>query len=105
MEHPAPAPIARPPYELPPALAWFQLQEGNRKGVFRALRELGGHALELHGYRCPPDAPRVEGENRIWAGCTLEISREPGERMTLRLFDSILERNGRFAFLSFANDF
>jgi len=26
---------ARPPYELPPALAWFQLQEGNRQGVLR----------------------------------------------------------------------
>jgi hypothetical protein len=97
------APIARPPYEVPPGLAWFRIQEGNRKGVFRALREFGGLRLELLGYRCDSD-PRVEGDNRIWVGCTLDLARE-GEKLSIRLFESILERDRRFAVLSFANDF
>jgi hypothetical protein len=95
--------MAKPPYELPPALAWFRLQEGNRKGVFRALRDLGGHDLGLAKYDCPA-APQVEGRNRIWAGCTLTIARGADAPVTLRLFESILERDGRFAFLSYAND-
>lgn len=96
--------IAKPPYELPPALAWFRLQEGNRKGVFRALRELGGHRLELKSYRCGEE-PAVEGTNRIWTGCALTLARDGAAPVSVRLFDSILERDGRFAILSYANDF
>jgi hypothetical protein len=98
------ASIARPPYELPPGLAWFRLQEGNRKGVFRALRELEGRPLALYGHRCEPE-PVVEGQNRIWVGCAVHLARASGQPVSLRLFESILERDGRFAVLSFANDF
>jgi hypothetical protein len=95
---------AKPPYELPPGLAWFQLQEANRKGVFRALRELGGHRLDLRGYRCDPK-PTVEGDNRLWTGCTVTLGRDGAAPVTMHLFGAILERDGRFAILSFANDF
>jgi hypothetical protein len=95
---------AKPPYELPPGLAWFQLQETNRKGVFRALRELGGHTLDYQGYRCDPN-PTVEGENRLWTGCVVTLGRDGAAPVTLRLFGAILERGGRFAILSYANDF
>jgi len=95
---------ARPPYEIPPALAWFQLQERNRKGALRALRELGGHSLDYRGYACDPE-PTLEGENRLWTGCTVTLSRDGAPPVTLRLFGSILERDGRFAVLSFTNDF
>jgi hypothetical protein len=98
------SPMAQPPYELPPALAWFRAQEGNRKGVFRALRELGGHALVLQGYVCNPK-PIVAGDNREWVGCTVTLSRDGGAPVTIALFGSILERDGRFAFLSYVNDF
>jgi hypothetical protein len=96
--------LSRPPYELPPGLAWFQLQETNRKGVLRALRELGGHRIDYRGYECDPE-PKVEGENRIWAGCRVTLSRDGGDPLTLRLFGAILERDGRFAVLSYDNDF
>ncbi len=96
--------VARPPYELPPALAWFQLQERSRRGVLRALRELGGHRLDFSGYACAPE-PNQEGENRLWTGCAVAIARDGGDPVTLRLFGAILERNGRFAVLSFTNDF
>lgn len=96
--------LARPPYELPPGLAWFQLQETNRQGVLRALRELGGHRLDYHGYRCNAE-PTVEEENRLWTGCTVTIGRDGTSPVPLRLFSAILERGGRFLMLSYANDF
>ncbi len=96
--------VARPPYELPPALAWFQLQERNRRGVLRALRELGGHEIDSRGYACDPE-PTEEGANLLWTGCTVTLSRDGGEPVTIRLFGAILERDGRFAVLSFTNDF
>jgi hypothetical protein len=98
------SPTSRPPYELPPALAWFRIQEGNRKGLLRALRDLGGAPLDLLEYECPTE-PRIEGANRIWVGCTVRLARAQGEPVSMRLFESILERDGRFAVLSFANDF
>lgn len=98
------SPVAHPPYELPPGLAWLQLQEGNRKGVLRALRELGGHDVDYKGYTCDPE-PKQEGDNTLWTGCRVTLSRDHGEVVTIGLFGAILERDGRFAVLSFANDF
>jgi hypothetical protein len=94
---------ALPPYELPPGLAWFQLQERNRRGVLRALRELGGHELDYRGYTCDPEP--VEGPNRLWSHCAVTLSRDGGDPVTLRIFGAILERDGRFAVLSYTNDF
>ena len=96
--------LARPPYELPPGLAWFQLQEENRKGVLRALRTFGGHQLDYQGYRCAT-APTVEGENRVWTGCSVALGVDGAAPADLRLFSAILEREGRFLVLSYANDF
>ena len=96
--------ISKPPYELPPALAWFQLREKNRKGAVRALRELGGHTVVLRHYRCDPNAT-VEGDNRIWTGCIVTIVRDAAASVSLRLFGAIIERGGRFEVLSYENDF
>jgi hypothetical protein len=95
---------AQPPYELPPGVAWFQMQEENRKGVFRALRELGGRRIEYVGHRCAQE-PAVEGDNRIWTQCRVTLRVDGGEPASVRLFSSILEREGRFVVLSYANDF
>lgn len=97
--------LSKPPYELPPALAWFQLQETNRKGVLRALRELGGHELDYRGYSCSPE-PTIEGDNRTWTGCVVTLRRDDDtDRVTMKLFGAIVERDGRFAVLSYDNDF
>lgn len=97
------APIAAPPYELPPALAWFQAEEANRKGVFRALREYGGKEWKLQSTHCPAPA-KPQGQNRIWEGCTVTMS-EPGKpAVSVKLFGSIIERDGHFKILSYAND-
>lgn len=98
------SPISRPPYELPPGVAWFQLQGNNRTGALRLLREFGGREPALHGYTCPAE-PVIEGLNRLWTRCLVEISRAGEAPAAVRLFSSILERDGRFLFLSLANDF
>jgi hypothetical protein len=96
------SPLARPPYELPPALAWFQLQQGNRTSVLRLLRELGGRPLGYAGLVC--DRPSLEqGENRIWSGCRVRIERGDSAQ-EMRLFGALIERDGGFKVLSFTND-
>jgi len=96
--------VAQPPYEVPPALAWFQVQEKNRRGALRALRELGGHRITFKSYHCDAE-PAVEGQNRIWSGCVATFSRDGAAMVDLKLFGAILERSGRFEVLSYQNDF
>lgn len=96
-------PQARPPYELPPGLMWFQMQERSRQGAFRLLREFGGEPLGYAGYRCDPQ-PQIQGPNRIWKGCVVRLARTAADTAEVRLFGAILEHGGRFAFLSYAND-
>src|SRR5690606_8930718 len=59
-------PLARPPYEMPPALMWFQLQQANRTGVFRLMREFAGREMGVVQAACDtPSEP--QGESRIHA--------------------------------------
>ncbi|HEX6631337.1 MAG TPA: hypothetical protein VF048_09610, partial [Gemmatimonadaceae bacterium] len=49
------SPIARPPYDLPPALMWMQLESNSGKGLRDVLRKRGGEPLALIRFQC--DAP------------------------------------------------
>lgn len=95
-------PYVRPPYETSPALLWFMSQERGQKGIVRALRRYGGRPLGYVGHRCDPE-PRREGENLLWGGCALRLAPAPGDTAELRLFGSIMERDGHFKFVSYAN--
>ncbi len=90
------------PYELPPETLWMLIDQNGLKGETRLLRRFGGASLEAGGYTCEPE-PRREGPNTYWEQCTLEIRTAEGQR-TMRLFGSIMERDGRFKFVSMAND-
>jgi len=92
----------RPPYELDPDVVWLLISENARKGMGRALREHGGRALGFTGYRCGSVPERI-GPNLLWNGCLLDVTID-GRVVTLRLFASIIERDGRFKFMSYAND-
>lgn len=107
---------SREPYRLDPALLWFLIGENGHKGHTRALRRYGGRSLGYAGHRCDPE-PKREGENLLWTGCVL-LSTQSGEhgrqnagaqpRVDLdepgtRLFGTIIERAGRFKFVSYAN--
>ena len=89
----------RPPYRQSPDIVWLLLQANSSKGITRALDRFGSKPLGFKGYQCKAD-PVIQEQNRLWTDCELvtETARD------LRLFGPILERNGRFKFLSYAND-
>jgi outer membrane receptor protein involved in Fe transport len=94
--------FTRRPYELSPALVWFQMENYGGKGLNRALSRYGGRPLGFTGHRCA-DEPELEEHNRIWSGCVLDRVDESGTRETLPLLGPILERDGHYKFVSFAN--
>jgi EAL domain-containing protein (putative c-di-GMP-specific phosphodiesterase class I) len=55
-------------------------------------------------HRCDPITVR-EGRNVRHAGCLLRLVDEKGDTVTKRYFGSIIERNGRYKFLSYTNQF
>jgi hypothetical protein len=95
--------FTRPPRELPADFVWFYMQQDSEKGIGRALARHGGEPLGYTGYACAPQ-PRVMGRNRLWEGCVLRRVVD-GQTVEERWFGSIVERDGRFKFVSFVNRF
>jgi hypothetical protein len=93
---------AKPPYDLEPGLMWFTLYERSNEGARKALSRFGGHPMTLVGYDCGTARHR-EGANTIYGPCTVRWRNEAGDTASVRLFSKILERGGRFKFLSYAN--
>jgi hypothetical protein len=93
---------SRSPYAQPPAVNWLLLDQNSMKGESRLLRRYGGRAFDVAGHRCDGE-PKSEGDNRIHDPCTLRIRQADGSVEDVRLFGSILERDGRFKLLSLAN--
>jgi hypothetical protein len=92
-----------PPYELAPNLLWFQTQNSQSRSATRLLRRFAGAPLGYLGYRCEPE-PRSEGPNRVWEECRVLLRAEAGDTVPLRLFGTVLERDGAFRFVSLTND-
>ncbi len=92
-----------PPYELSPALVWFQLQNRSSRGVGRLLQRYAGETLHDTGHRCP-DEGEPWGEGHIWHGCTVLGELPTGEGVEERLFGSILRVGDRYKFVSFSNE-
>lgn len=97
------SPYAARPYSQPPGLLWLQIQLNSEKGIVRVLRRYGGHRLSHATHECPA-APLRQGENRLWQACSMRLSVD-GVTTGKRLFGTIVERDGRFKFVSYANDF
>ena len=95
---------ARPPYEQPAGLLWMQISNPSVSGFKRLLQRRGGVRFSLEGYRCDPK-PRREGKNTLWSGCVLRLSAPDLGTATERWFGSIIERDGEFKFVSYANQF
>lgn len=95
-------PQALPPYELPEDVLWFTLEQRSRRDIGLALHELGGRPFGYLDHRCAEE-PRMEGENRIWGYCAVRRRTPDGTIEDLRPFGLIIERYGRFKFVSYAN--
>jgi hypothetical protein len=92
----------KPPYDLEPGLMWFTLYERSNEGARQAMTRYGGHPMTLVSYDCGAEEHH-EGENTIYGPCTVRWRSETGDTVSVRLFSKILERAGRFKFLSYAN--
>lgn len=97
------SPQGLPPYDLTPDLMWDLLSRQSDRAVLRLLRVAGGRSLGYVGYSCPAE-PLVEGDNRIWGPCAITRVRSPGDTVTSRMTGPILERGGRFKFISLTSD-
>lgn len=89
----------KPPYRQSPELNWFLMQENSNKGFTRLTRRYGGQPTGYTGYRCTE--VKIEGENRLHDRCSVTWSLKPSP---MRVFSTIIERHGRFKFMSYAND-
>jgi hypothetical protein len=94
--------FAQPPYELNPALVWYRLESYSSRGLVRALDRFGGRPLRVTGHACDA-APLVQGGNRVWHGCVLHARDAADRQVSLSLLGPVLEREGRFKLLSYAN--
>ena len=95
---------SRKPYELPPEIAWLLSEQNSIKGFTRLTRRLGGKRIVVRGYECSDSV--TEGANRFWRDCRVTyIDPANGLPVTRVLFGAIMERGGRYKFLSYANDF
>lgn len=96
---------ARPPYETGPETIWQLMSARSAGGLSRVVARVGGAPIRLLGYACAA-APKIEGPNRYHEQCYLRYQRAGTDSVERRrLFGSIMERNGRFKFVGYANDF
>ena len=95
-------PQSLPPYDLSPSLFWFMLEGGTRGGLTKALQSLGGTAMRYLRTRCDGE-PSRQGENVVYGPCVVVRRTERGDSLVQRLFGPIIERRGRWKFVSYAN--
>jgi hypothetical protein len=95
-------PQGLPPYDLSPSLYWFMIEERSAQGLGHLMQERAGQSLRVTGYRCDPGFSQ-EGENKVYGPCLLRRFQARGDTASERLFGPILERGGRFKFVSYAN--
>ena len=94
--------ISQPPYEAPPELIWGQLMASSNKGAIDVLRQFGGQPLRVTALRC--DEPvQQEGSNRLFDKCVVTVKSGSSAPTQGRLFGTIIERDGRFKFIGYAN--
>lgn len=96
------SPMSKPPYEMPPGLLWSQMAGNSDEGLQKVLELLGGKSLAVTAVKCPALPPR-EGRNLLRQGCVVSLKVGNDSLAAERYFGSIVERDGRFKFLSHAN--
>jgi hypothetical protein len=94
--------ISLPPYNQPPDIAWLMMQASSNTGLARVLQRDGGGKVRYLEHACANID--VDGAVRVHSNCSVRVF-SSGEYLTRRLFGSIVERDRRFKFLSFANEY
>jgi hypothetical protein len=97
------SPFTREPHKQMAGLVWLFTEANSSKGITRAFERLGGRPLSYHGHRCAAQ-PSRQGPNLLWEICFVQFG-DGSARSEVRLFGSIIERDGQSKFVSYANDF
>jgi hypothetical protein len=92
---------SKPPYNQPPDIEWLLLSAKSEGSLTRLVRRAG--KFELISYNCSQPA-EMDGQVTYWPGCLVRL-RENGQPREMKLFGSIMERDGRFKFRDFNNAF
>lgn len=98
------SPFALEPMQQAPDLVWLRHIAASGTGLTRLLERLSGRPLGYKAVDCPP-TPIIEGKNRIWRNCVTRHEPPGGKAESLKLFAGVIEREGRFKILSYANAF
>jgi hypothetical protein len=98
------SPFAVEPLQQAPDLVWLRHSAANATGLTRLLERVAGQSLGYQSVDCDP-TPEVEGRNRIWKSCVIRFGPANGQAESRKLFSGIIEREGRFKILSYANAF
>jgi hypothetical protein len=98
------SPFAVEPMQQAPDLVWLRHVAASGTGLTRILERMSGRALGYKGVDCAA-TPVTEGKNRIWKDCVTRYEPPGGKAESRRLFAGIIEREGRFKILSYANAF
>jgi hypothetical protein len=96
------SPYTKPPYRQAPGLVWSQMQLPSESGLRRLLERHGGRAFRVARLACAVP-PEVQGANRLHAKCTVRFASGEEALREGQLFGTIIERQGRFKFVSYAN--
>jgi hypothetical protein len=97
------SPHSRPPMQQVPGLAWFLMVQDSQKGITRVFDRYAHRQLGFVGHSCEA-APRDDGGFRFWDACMVQL-RHAEQTAERRLFGSIIEHEGHYKFLSYANDY
>lgn len=96
---------SEPPYELDPAIFWMQVTAENGKGLERVLQRYAGMPLTMERLECRADTLQMlRGPTTLLGPCTVRY-RTADSTITRRLFGSVIKREGRVKFVSYANEF
>ncbi len=98
------SPNTHPPYRQSPSFVWMQVSGQSASGLTRVIQRRAQQRLTYAGHACDPKA-EVQGPNRLWLKCSVRLVSPAGDTTTQRLFGTIVERGGRFKFVSYANQF
>ena len=98
------SPYTRPPYRQAPRIRWGFMELSSSQGLDRLLARRGGKPLGALGVECPTAAAH-QGQNTIWNDCVVRVRGADGGETRERLFGGIVERAGRFKFVSYANQY
>lgn len=90
-----------PPYDLSPGLMWTMLELHGERGLRHALEEYQDRPARYVAHYCDPRVTH-EGENTVYGACVVRLD-SGGTISEQQLFGLIVNRGGRFKFVSLAN--